>query len=209
MIESVRWPHRFGSVILEGWEFDEPVAVDDVLALSGVVTEPPNIERGTVRWTEWVLGRSAAVRAAQRAGVVQPEIRVASTGAPFIAGSDKGLSIAHTRGLVLAAVASERIGIDVEKQDRNVSTLARSLHPGEVGIALSIGVIGCLVAKEAAAKATGLGLGGSLARWPVLDAELSGSSPSVSIGSPDGRVVSARLFPWKNFIVGVASVGEE
>lgn len=206
MIRAVRWPYHCGSSVLEGWEFDENVDAREVMKMTGVVGEPLGIARGTRRWTEWILGRDAAMRAAKQAGVEQPVIEVADTGAPFLVGSKVGVSIAHTRGLVLAAVASGRIGIDVERSDRDVSRLATGLHPGEVEIAMSVSVIGCLVAKEAAAKATGLGLGGSLARWPVLDAELSGSDPTLSIAVPDGRIVTTQLFSWRDFIVGVSLI---
>lgn len=204
MIQAVSWPRYEGFVVLEGWVFDEQVDIRELTKMAQAVDEPAGIARGTRRWNEWILGREAAIRAAKKSGVQQPAIKVASTGAPFLEGSEIGLSIAHTRGLVLAAAAPGRIGIDVERKNRDVSRLASGLHPGEADIAVSVGVIGCLVAKEAAAKATGLGLGGSLARWPLLDAELSGSTPKVSIAAPDGRILTSQLFPWREFIVGVA-----
>lgn len=206
MIRAVRWPHHQRSLVLEGWVFDEHVDFHQVMKLSHAVEGPAGIGRGTARWIEWTLGRDAAIRAAKAVGIEEPVIEVSATGAPYIQGSEAGLSIAHTRGLVLAAVAPGRIGIDVERRNRDVSRLARGLHPGEVEIAVSVSVIGCLVAKEAAAKATGLGLGGSLARWPLLDAELSGSNPTVSIAAPDGRVVTSQLYPWNDFIVGIAHI---
>jgi len=209
MLQAVHWPHHHGSPVLEGWEFDDDVDLAEVVKATSPVGEPAGVVRGTHRWIEWILGRDAAVRAARKVGVEQPIIEVTSNGAPFVPGSDVGLSIAHTRGLALAAAAPGRIGIDVERSTRDVSRLARGLHPGEVDIAMSISVIGCLVAKEAAAKATGLGLGGSLARWPVLDAELSGSAPTVSIAAPDGRVVTTQLFSWGDHTVGVSLIPEE
>lgn len=209
MIQAVSWPHDHSSSVLEGWEFDAEVDPAEVLKVTAAVGEPAGVVRGTRRWIEWILGRDAAVRAAQQLGVEQPVIEVTPNGAPFVRGSQVGLSIAHTRGLALAAVAPCHIGIDVEKSTRDVSRLARGLHPGEVDIAMSVSVIGCLVAKEAAAKATGLGLGGSLARWPVLDAELSGSAPCLSIAAPDGRVVTSQLFSWQEYVVGICLVPSE
>jgi hypothetical protein len=89
---------------------------------------------------------------------------------------------------------------------RDVSRLIRALGPGERDLATSIGVMGVLVAKEAVAKATGLGLGGALSRWPVLDAELAGPYPIVNVATPDQLVVSAQLFAWNEFMVGVALI---
>lgn len=206
VIEAVLWADPHDSTVVDGWEFDEqgdPAALQNMAA---VVGQPPGIRSGTSRWIEWILGRDAAIRAARRAGIEQPVVEVADSGAPYLAGANLSLSIAHTQGLALAAVCSEPIGIDVEKASRNVSTLMRSLHPGEVDLAMSVGVVGCLVAKEAVAKATGLGLGGSLARWPLLDAELSGANPTVSIATPDGQIIAAQLFAWKDYVVGIARI---
>lgn len=204
MIEAVLWPHHHHSMFLEGWEFNEQVDAREVMKLTGDVGEPPGVERGTHRWIEWILGRDAAIKAATRAGVEQPVIGVAGTGAPYLQGTELAVSIAHTRGLALAAVAPEPIGIDVERMDRDVSRLASGLRPAEMEIAMSVGVIGCLVAKEAVAKRTRLGLGGSLSRWPLLDAELSGTIPRLRIATPDGQIAVAQLFVWKEFVVGVA-----
>ena len=206
MIEAVQWADSRDSTVVEGWEYDERADPSALLGMATVVGQPSGIVPGTSRWTEWILGRDAAYRAARRAGVEQPMIETADTGAPYLKEADAALSIAHTRGLALAAVCPDSIGIDVEKANRNVSTLIRSLHPGEVDIAMSVSVVGCLVAKEAVAKATGLGLGGSLARWPMLDAELSGANPKVSIATPGGQIVAAQLFAWKDYVVGIARI---
>ena len=206
MIEAVQWADSRDSTVVEGWEFDERADPAALLGMATVVGQPSGIAPGTSRWTEWILGRDAAYRAACRAGVEQPMIETADTGAPYLKEAEAALSIAHTRGLALAAVCPDPIGIDVEKANRNVSTLIRSLHPGEVDIAMSVSVVGCLVAKEAVAKATGLGLGGSLARWPMLDAELSGANPKVSIATPGGQIVAAQLFAWKDYVVGIARI---
>lgn len=203
-MQAVRWPHDHASSVVEGWRFDQALGAQEVAPLAKSVGEPANVVSGSYRWIEWVLGREAAVRAARRAGIDQPVISIAPSGAPELEGSALHVSIAHTRGVVLAAVASDRIGIDVERADRDVSKLTQGLLPGEVDIATSVGIMGCLVAKEAAAKATGEGLGGSLSRWPILDAELSGSTPTVSVATPDGRIVASRLFSWMEFIVGMA-----
>jgi hypothetical protein len=207
MLERVTWPYADELVCVEGWRFDDGIGPEDLPASE---FEPPSsIQSGSRRWIEWTLGRLAGAQAATRAGIADPVITVETSGAPRLAGCGLGLSIAHTPGVVLAAVCHDAIGIDVERSDRDVSRLARSLHAGERDLASSIGVVGALVAKEAVAKATGLGLGGSLARWPVIDAELNGSEPVVNIATPDERIVSARLFPWQDFIVGIARITSE
>jgi 4'-phosphopantetheinyl transferase EntD len=204
MLERVSWPYADEQVFVDGWQFDDRLTPGELPASD--LAQPSGIRVGSRRWVEWTLGRLAGVQAATRAGVVDAVVTVEPSGAPRLAGSELGLSIAHTTGVVLAAVSPDAIGIDVERSDRDVSRLVRSLHIGERDIALSIGVVGALVAKEAVAKATGLGLGGSLARWPVIDAELNGSNPVVNVATPDDRIVSARLFPWQQFIVGIARI---
>lgn len=198
------WPYGHGSTVMEGWKYAAPLEDLDESRLLGATSEPIGIQRGTHRWTEWVLGRHAAAKAASRAGAIRPVIDVSAEGAPYVRGSDVGLSIAHTRGLVLAAAAQGAIGIDVERADRDVSRLVRSLRTEERKIANAVGVVGSLVVKEAVAKATGRGLGGSLSRWPLLDAEISGATPTVSVATPEGQIVTAQLFPWRGFIVGIA-----
>jgi 4'-phosphopantetheinyl transferase EntD len=191
---------------VEGWEFDDEVDTRDIANLTGSLEAPAGLVPGSHRWVEWMLGRTAVRQAAARVGVANPVLRISDTGAPVLANSDVGVSITHTSGLALAAAAPCPIGIDVEKVDRDVSRLARSLTPREVEIAGALGVVGSLVAKEAVAKATGRGLGGSLALWPLVHAERSGSTQLVGVATPDGRIVTAQLFPCKAFVVGVALI---
>lgn len=191
---------------MEGWEFDDEVDPRDIANLTGSLEAPAGLVPGSRRWVEWMLGRAAARLVATRVGLANPVLRISSSGAPFFDKSDVGVSIAHTSGLALAAAAPCAIGIDVEKADRDVSRLARSLTPREGDIAHALGIVGSLVAKEAVAKATGRGLGGSLARWPLVDAELSGSTPTVGVATPDGRIAWAQLFPCEAFVVGVALI---
>ena len=204
MLRGVEWPDLPGTYHLAGWEFDRHVSTVDVIRLAGELPGPPGIERGSTRWTEWMLGRLAATQAAVQVGVIDPVIETSPSGAPCLIGSDVAVSIAHTSGIAVAAAAPTTIGVDVERIDRDVSRLVRALGPGERDIAFSTGVIGALVAKEAVAKATGMGLGGSLARWPLLDAELSGSNPILHVATPDDRILAAQLIQWKDFVVGVA-----
>ena len=206
MLAPVTWPDEQGPCVIAGWLFDEDVQAAQISERAGTLPEPPDIPRGTKRWIEWMLGRLAATEAASRAGAVNPSITVSKSGAPRVDGSDLRVSIAHTTGLAIAAAAPVPVGIDVERADRDVSRLVRVLGPGECDLAVSIGVVGALVAKEAVAKATGFGLGGSLSRWPLLDAELSGSYPIVNVATPDERVVSVQLFTWQEFVVGVAAI---
>jgi len=133
------------------------------------------------------------------------QIETTSEGAPFVScdalderGGTPAVSLAHCPSLVLAAAGEpgRGLGIDVESEDRNVSTLSRALTPEESALLEGpSGVLDLLVAKEAAAKARGTGLGGSLARWPVVGFDPARSS--FVVASPESgaawvRVVLAR-----------------
>ncbi len=200
------WPHRDNRFYLEGWEFDSLEVPEEVLDHIGYSVLPAEVIPGSRRWVEWVLGRNAAVRAAVRAGLQPPLIDVTPRGAPQLRGSAWGLSIAHTQGIALAAVAPLSIGIDVERADRDTSTLVRVLADHERDLAESVGAIDVLVAKEAVAKATGLGLGGSLARWPVIDVDSMRDVARITVSTPDDRCLYAEVTAWGKYVVGVALI---
>ncbi len=200
------WPHHENRFYLEGWEFDSPEVPADVLDHIGCSIPPSEVTPGSRRWVEWVLGRNAAVRAANRAGMQHPLIDVTPLGAPQLRGSTWGLSIAHTEGVALAAIAPLPIGIDVERADRDVSKLARALADHERDLAESVGAIELLVAKEAVAKATGLGLGGSLARWPVVDVDSIRDAARITVSTPDDRCLYAEVTALGKYVVGVALI---
>jgi phosphopantetheinyl transferase (holo-ACP synthase) len=185
------------------------------------------MEAGQHRKTEWLLGRLAmkdAVRswAIQRYqhGVAPRAVRIETTsaGAPFIVCSELGelgplpaVSLAHCPTLVLAAAGDpgRALGVDVESRDRNVTTLARALTPEELALTSDAGsygvsVLDVVVAKEAAAKALGIGLGGSLTRWPVADADLQGRRLFVQAPEPHPQVVPVDLVRRSGVVVGLA-----
>lgn len=157
------------------------------------------------RRTEWLYGRIAAKDAVRvwaarthSLALAPRDIEIVRTdaGAPLVRceqlaglGQLPALSITHSRTFVVAAVGDSRlrVGVDIEDRGRNVDRLARALSESENELVATGGlsVLEVLVAKEAAAKAVGVGLGGSLARWPVvgLDAGAFGG-PSVQVGVP-------------------------
>ena len=162
------------------------------------------------RRVEWLLGRVAmkdAVRswAMTRHGVAlapkMVRIETTSAGAPFVRcdalderGGSPAVSLAHCRSLVLAAVGDpgRGLGVDVESEDRNVSVLSRALTPEESAMLEGpYAVLDLLVAKEAAAKARGTGLGGSLARWPVVG--LDPARPGLVVASPEPDAARVRV----------------
>ncbi|NDH18452.1 MAG: hypothetical protein EBY51_03605, partial [Actinobacteria bacterium] len=170
-----RWPCPIDDIVIWSFAFDDGEDVvegahealmdgglaDGVTAdwqqLSEGVDVPPT---GSPRWAEWALGRGAVRQAATAVGIPDVRVERSPEGAPVIADSAWGVSIAHTSGLVLGAVGPGRIGVDVEKADRDVTRLVRALLPGERELTVSLSAISIMVAKEAAAKATGQGLGG-------------------------------------------------
>ncbi|HEV8024824.1 MAG TPA: hypothetical protein VGP37_08055, partial [Candidatus Nanopelagicales bacterium] len=68
-----------------------------------------------------------------------------------------------------------------------------------------VGVLEIVVAKEAAAKARGVGLGGNLARWPVLEAMNDGLQLRVLAPGPDPGPVTVRLQRREGYVVAVTS----
>lgn len=206
MLDFPAWPFAIGSALVECCRFDEAIDVERIESVASGIRAPSEITWGSPRWREWVLGRLVVQRAAQRAGVASGVVDVTDSGAPRLRDCDWAVSIAHTSGLVIAAVAPMPIGIDVECRNRDVSRLMRSFSPAEHDVTISLGPIRALVAKEAAAKATHLGLGGSLARWPLIDVELCGDHPTVTVASPDERMVEVRVFDWSDYVVGIAVI---
>lgn len=192
---------------MRAWTFTGSLKDEDVADIAAEIDDPndPNAPaRGTSRWREWVLGRSAVRRAARDVGLEHVTVEVGPGGAPFIVGSRWGVSIAHTRGAVLAALGPAGLGVDVERADRDVSRMESALLPGERELSVSLGAVSIFVAKEAAAKATGEGLGGSLARWPIVDVELSGAAPRIGVATPSGSVITARIWEHDFYVTGLA-----
>jgi phosphopantetheinyl transferase (holo-ACP synthase) len=174
------------------------------------------------RW-EWLMGRIAAKEAVdiflQDAASLSPQnIQIATTaqGAPFVVvGADvdriPGVSITHSRGVVVAAAGEGAIGIDVELADRDMRSIARVFTEAERSI-LAAGTllpIHLMVAKEAAAKATGQGLGGSVQRWPIIGAETATDLVTVGhVDHPD-LALPVRLFTLPPFVLGLCAIEHE
>ena len=220
MVVPSRWPCPIDDIVIWSFAFDDggdvvegahEALMDGGLA-DGVTADWQQLSEGgdvpptgSPRWAEWALGRGAVRQAATAVGLTDVRVERSPEGAPVIADSAWGVSIAHTSGLVLGAVGPGRIGVDVEKADRDVTRLVRALLPGERELTVSLSAISIMVAKEAAAKATGQGLGGSLARWPVVDVELSGIAPRVGVASAAARVIDVRIYEHSGYVTGVAS----
>ncbi|MFM8351094.1 MAG: 4'-phosphopantetheinyl transferase superfamily protein [Actinomycetales bacterium] len=179
------------------------------------------------RRTEWLLGRVAikeSVRDWQSTmghPVVpseQIEVGIDERGAPRVrtpGSRAPEVSLAHTRvtadsgrlahvGLVLAAASSPgmRVGVDVEALDRPLPALNRLLDERERAlIDGECGAIGLLVAKEAAAKAAGTGLQGSLSRWPIH----SRQGPLVLVGDEVDQRRWVHVTTTGRWVVGVCS----
>lgn len=204
VLEEVSWPSPIDGVAIRGWHYEAGVSAERVVEVAPYPEQEGSGEKGSRRWVEWSLGRRAVADALEQLGVGSGVVVVDDRGAPHLADRSVGISISHTSRLVLAAAGHGAVGIDVEPADRDVTRLERALLPGETDISTSLGLLETLVVKEAAAKLTGDGLGGSLARWPVLDVELFGQQPAVAVGTPSGEVISARVWERQGFVVALA-----
>jgi len=138
------------------------------------------------RRLEWLLGRVALKEAVcewmletELKRIDNQDIVITRTqaGAPQVVWSDERvgnlpvISLAHSTGVIVAAVAgAAAVGVDVECASRQAPTVARVLTAVETELLNSdqITLLSAVVAKEAASKAVGLGLGGDLRRWPIV-----------------------------------------
>jgi phosphopantetheinyl transferase len=133
------------------------------------------------------------------------------------AGASPTVSIAHTDG-VAVAVASGRgdaIGIDVERLDRRRGDYERAAFDDDERRRLDAGTPGeraaralrLFCAKEAAAKATGLGLMGSPLNLRILDADATlthvvlEAAGRLAEAFPDGR--DRRFAAWIDDVDGI------
>lgn len=160
------------------------------------------------RRIEWLTGRMLARRAVADVLGCDPSevaIDVTDAGAPYVVGErDVRVSISHTRDLVIAgAVRGPWLGVDVEWANRDVSRLLRALEPMERAMVEPADVVSLMVAKEAAAKSWGVGLGGSLGRWPVESID----SGVIVVGSPSGDARAVRVYDRDGAVVGVCAEG--
>lgn len=160
------------------------------------------------RRSEWLTGRLLARWAVADVLGCDPSevaIDVTDAGAPYVVGEmDVRVSVSHTRDLVIAgAVRGPWLGVDVEWANRDVSRLVRALEPSEQAMVEPADVVSVLVAKEAAAKSWGVGLGGSLRRWPVESID----SGVIVVGSPSGDARAVRVYDRDGAVVGVCAEG--
>jgi phosphopantetheinyl transferase len=117
------------------------------------------------------LGRGCARAAAHKlSGGLTGELIYSQLGAPLWIGGGQQIhvSISHTGQCAVGVAANASIGVDIELLDRDVSRLVKSFTPGEQELAQALRPIALLCAKEAAGKATGVGLAGSINRWNVI-----------------------------------------
>jgi len=177
------------------------------------------------RRNEWLLGR-VVVKDAVRSWLVRSHqlvvgprsVSIATTGAgaPYVdhivgltEGALPNISLAHSSRTIVAAAGpgSFGLGVDVESRDRPIDVLARALGADEQGFVESarLQVIDALAAKEAASKALGIGLGGSLRRWPIRGFR-AGPAPALLIDPPDGHdgQVTVELLTVGGSVVAVA-----
>ncbi len=113
------------------------------------------------------IGRDCAKWAAwQLVGGTLGELTYSELGAPLIDG-EPHISISRTGNYAIGAAAMQSIGVDLEFRDRDVTRLVRVFSETEKAIAETTGSMSILCAKEAAGKAAGVGLAGSVTRWEV------------------------------------------
>ncbi len=116
------------------------------------------------------LGQDCAARAThQLVGETAGELTYSDLGAPAWTGgnSQVHISISRTGQYAIGACSPTVIGVDIEFIDRNVDRLLDSFSVDEQKLAKVVPAIAILCAKEAAGKATGVGLAGSITRWAV------------------------------------------
>ncbi len=140
------------------------------------------------RRMEWLFGRIALKEAViawmqemHHLKVDAKELIIARTeaGAPEATWADDRelelpvVSLAHAPGVMVAAVSgAASVGVDVERSNRQAPVVARVLTETEAALVADeqMTLLTAVVAKEAASKAVGLGLGGDLRRWPIVAA---------------------------------------
>lgn len=181
------------------------------------------------RRIEWLLGRIAlkdAVRAwaLHHHGVdlhpADVEIRTTDAGAPYVhcpaltaVGGMPVVSLTHGNSMIVAGAARPDglLGIDVESSDRNVSSLDRALTERELDMVASgsTRTIEIMVAKEAAAKAAGTGLGGNVRRWPVMARDPW--KHALIVASPDDppELLPVMLIRPPGMVLGICYEGRE
>jgi hypothetical protein len=155
----------------EGTEFNGLLSEPSLVAYCAVI---PSFDRESLS----AMGKECARFAVRGLGIeASGEFTYSELGAPlWSAGAgvtrDVQISISHTWRVACAASAHKElrgVGIDVERTDRNVDRIASRLSDEEKEMirAYSFTALDLMCAKEAAGKAAGVGLAGSISRWQV------------------------------------------
>ncbi len=168
-------------------------------------------EKGPGR-TDWLLGRIAAKDALRQwakqtfkleLAPIDIEILSTSLGKPLVRcpqleylASLPDISISHSRGYIVAAVAKPnlRIGIDIERLDwiRSNDWLSAAFTKQELELIPQQdslpAILGLWCAKETAAKALGTGLQGTPYEWQITHYSMDGQQITVSHGSESFHV---------------------
>lgn len=176
------------------------------------------------RRARWLMGRVAAKEAVQRwaeerhgqsLSLIEIEIGADERGKPavtFAAGASlieaPELSLSHSDTMAIAVVAADvSVGVDIEEErdSRPRAVPALAFVEGELADAdrASVPPIALWCAKEAAAKALGVGLLGEPRRWHVRDLAPDGRTAVVQI---EDLRVPVTLHKKEHAIVGVAQV---
>ncbi len=138
------------------------------------------------RSQEWLLGRIAAKEALQDLYGYEPltvEVLATALGQPQFVSSHSILpkvSISHSHGTILVAVADQAVGIDLERLD--VRRFGDWFHLAFTATELALipkenretALVAFWCAKEAVAKAVGTGLEGKPAQWSLVHASQDG-----------------------------------
>jgi len=180
------------------------------------------MQANTTRKMEWLLGRVALKEAVcdfmletQLTTIQSKDLVISRSeeGAPLISWAMPNelplpvISLAHTEGVIVAAVASaQAVGVDVENADRQAPTVARVLTETETKLFETerITLLSAVVAKEAASKAVGTGLGGDLRRWPIVHTD--GDQHFVTCVDDEEIALIVDFLDVPNLVLGICVV---
>lgn len=186
-----------------------PAPWPGLVVIQGTVAEHPpagELPHAAHSWSDsrkvqWWNGRRALRAACASVGILDCTITTTPQGAPAVHGAR--VSIAHTRDAVVAVASTSwgRVGIDVERKDRDVHRLVRALSDEERTFVehKHASVLELVMAKEAASKAMGTGLEGSLARWPV-----SREADNWVVRATSAHLLRVRTYDSGDWVVAVA-----
>ena len=175
------------------------------------------------RRLEWLLGRAAAKDAIRQFAqenyhrdltYLNLEILSTPSGKPrvscphlAVAEINLEVSISHTQGYILAAIApsNHHIGIDMERLGHVQMADCQSVAFTSAELKLlaqfdELELLGCWCAKEAAAKAMGLGLQGKPKQWQITNYAKDASQVQVTYAE---QVFSVNLWYGNREVVAI------